>query len=117
VEVNEAGQEFHYKVVAVAADSAQYLVFQLDPAADQVRQILQKVRTEALAAERDAATYEAASASLHHAHLDIKDLVDRLWRSDPTPAQRELLNRLTTACVSVMGGVADLIRSTTVRRV
>jgi hypothetical protein len=44
------GREFHYRVKAVTAGSRAYLVFQIDEGAEQVREILQKVRADALAA-------------------------------------------------------------------
>jgi hypothetical protein len=50
--VEDSGQEFHYLVKAVTAGSRAYLVFQLDAGAEKVREILQKVRSDALAAAR-----------------------------------------------------------------
>jgi hypothetical protein len=51
-EVDEAGHEFHYTVTAMTVEGRQYLVFQLDRVSDEMRQILQKVRDQALAAEQ-----------------------------------------------------------------
>ena len=51
-EVDGTGHEFHYRVIALAAGGSQYLVFQLDTATVQMREILQRVRDQALAAEQ-----------------------------------------------------------------
>jgi hypothetical protein len=53
-EVDEAGHEFHYLVMALTVAGRKYLVFQLDRASDEMRQVLQKVRDQALAAEQRA---------------------------------------------------------------
>jgi hypothetical protein len=52
VEVNDAGAEFHYTVKALTLDGGAYLVFELDRGAEQVRDVLQKVRSDALRAEQ-----------------------------------------------------------------
>src|SRR5262245_49608647 len=52
-EVDESGMEFHYTVAAITADAKQYLVFQLDPGSDRVREVLQQVREQSLAAAQD----------------------------------------------------------------
>ncbi|MGC4081358.1 MAG: hypothetical protein QM736_04400 [Vicinamibacterales bacterium] len=49
-EVDHDGHEYHYIVTALIADGRQYLVFQLDPGAERMREVLQKVRSEALSA-------------------------------------------------------------------
>ena len=48
-DVDADGQEFHYMVKAVTSGAGAYLVFQLDEAAERVREVLQKVRSDALA--------------------------------------------------------------------
>ena len=48
-DVDADGQEFHYMVKAVTSGARAYLVFQLDEAAERVREVLQKVRSDALA--------------------------------------------------------------------
>ena len=52
VDVNEAGGEFHYQVKAVTVGERGYLVFELDQGAERMREVLQKVRSEALDATR-----------------------------------------------------------------
>lgn len=48
--VEDGGREFHYRVKAVRVGTRAFLVVQLDEGAEQVREILQKVRADALAA-------------------------------------------------------------------
>lgn len=47
------GSEFHYLVKAVNVGARSYLVFQLDESAERMRDILQKVRADALAASQN----------------------------------------------------------------
>lgn len=51
-EVDEHGQEFHYLVKAVRVKNRTYLVFQIDEGAERLQQVLQKVRSDALAKEQ-----------------------------------------------------------------
>lgn len=111
-EVDAAGKEFHYKVLALATGTGQYLVFQLDPGTDTMRVVLQKVRNEALSAERDAASHEAIVAEMRTTNQEIKDLLRTLVVSELTPEQREAINSLAAKCVEQMGGVTRLINAT-----
>jgi hypothetical protein len=52
-DVDEQGNEVHYLVKAVTIGLNAYLVFQIDEAADRMRKVLQKVRSEALENERN----------------------------------------------------------------
>ena len=47
-DVAEDGREFHYLVKAVRVHGRAFLVFQRDESADRMRDVLQKVRSEAL---------------------------------------------------------------------
>jgi hypothetical protein len=51
-EVDDSGVEFHYLVKAFRIDTRAYLVFQVDEGADRLRQVLQKVRSDALAGKQ-----------------------------------------------------------------
>lgn len=51
-DIDEHGHEFHYKVKALRLAGHDLLVFQLDDAAERMREVLQKVRSQALEAER-----------------------------------------------------------------
>jgi hypothetical protein len=52
-DVDERGQEFHYRVKALRVNTRGYLVFQIDEGAERLRQVLQKVRSEALAEDQN----------------------------------------------------------------
>ena len=52
-DVADDGREFHYVVKALRVQGRAYLVFQRDPGAERVRDVLQKVRSEALGAQDD----------------------------------------------------------------
>ena len=47
-EVDDSGQEFHYRVKALRVDTRAYLVFQLDEGAERLCRVLQKIRSDAL---------------------------------------------------------------------
>ena len=47
-DVTEDGHEFHYVVKALRVQGRAYLVFQRDQSAERMRDVLQKVRSEAL---------------------------------------------------------------------
>lgn len=51
-ELAEDGREFHYLVKALTVQAQGYLVFQLDESAERMREVLQKVRSDALAPPR-----------------------------------------------------------------
>ena len=52
-EVDEGGQEFHYRVKALRVDTRAYLVFQVDEGAERLRRVLQRARSDALAEEQN----------------------------------------------------------------
>lgn len=116
-EVNEDGVEYHYMVSAIVADGGQYLVFQLDSGADRMREVLQKVRSQALSAEQDAASYEAVVAEMRRTNKDVKELLQLLVVSNLTPPQLELINKLAAKSVDLIGSASRLIRATTITRV
>ena len=111
-EVDASGREFHYKVLAVLTEGRQYLVFQLDPGTDTMRVVLQKVRNEALTAERDASSHEAVVTAMRATNQEIKDLLRTLVLSELTPEQREAINTLAAKCVDQMGNTTRLINAT-----
>jgi hypothetical protein len=51
-EVDERGREFHYRVKALRVNTRAYLVFHVDEGAERLRQVLQKVRSDALVEEQ-----------------------------------------------------------------
>jgi hypothetical protein len=106
VETDDAGREFHYLVTAVAAGDRQFLLFRLDRGSDRVREVLQKVRDEKLAGERERQSRAKLAAVGRQASDEVHRVIGQLVRSSPTPEQRELLERLSSLC-STLVGVAD----------
>jgi hypothetical protein len=47
-DVDDSGREFHYRVKALRVKTRDYLVFQVDEGAERLREVLQKVRGDAL---------------------------------------------------------------------
>ena len=119
VEVDEAGQEFHYKVVATIAGGRQYLLFQLDRGSDWVRGVLQKVRQQALASEQKAGeggSLAAAQKEVRDAVNEIRDLGARMAVAAGADERSDLRRTLSNTCDSLQNGVDILIRSLTESR-
>jgi len=116
VELDEHGHEYHYMVSAIADRSGEYLVFHIDRGADRMREVLQKVRSEALSAEQDAASHRAVAAKLGRTNQEVKELLKELVKTDLTPAQLNVVNSLANKCLALMGGVWELVRATTLPR-
>jgi hypothetical protein len=100
-EVDEAGREFHYTVTAVSAAGKQYLLFQLDPAADRLREVLQKARELSLRVDGDGRA-RSAFTILHKeaaaAADEIRELTGRLRRGQPSPADQPILQEIAACC-------------------
>jgi hypothetical protein len=104
-EVDQSGEEFHYKVSAVTTDDAQFLIFELDRGSDEMRNVLQKVRGDMLAAEQRAGAAaierKAHLAELRRAADQFRNALSRLNKSGGADPQLALLtesgNNLLTA--------------------
>jgi len=119
VGVDEAGQEFHYKVVATIVGGRQYLLFQLDRGSDWVRGVLQKVRQQALVSEQNAGeggSLAAAQKEVRDAVNEIRDLGARMAAAAGTDERSDLGRTLSDKCDSLQNGVDILIRSATESR-
>ena len=108
-DVNEAGREFHYRVVAVTASATSYLLFRLDPDAERLRDVLQTVREKALVES----TLPIADAGVLRNVVrvrgeDIHGLLRRVLGTAPTPEQRELWGAISSALDSMMARVDAL---------
>jgi hypothetical protein len=113
-EVDESGSEFHYKVAALAVPGGQFLVFQLDLGSDQVRQVLQKVRTDMLVAEQRA----GSDARVRKAHLGelrrsadtfgavLRGVHKRAASSDP------LIETLRETGSALLQAIDDIVQAT-----
>jgi hypothetical protein len=110
-EVNEVGREFHYRVLAVNAESGQFLVFQIDPGAERMREVLQKVREHALINPSSGAT--ATLSRVQHAVRRTSDRIHELLRpllaSGVRDAQFELWKKLSAVCDDLTTTVDSLV--------
>jgi hypothetical protein len=79
-EMNEAGAEFHYKVAAVTTAEGRFLIFQLDRASDQIRRVLQTVRTRQLEAEQTGDESAARQAERRAIRIAADHLQEALGR-------------------------------------
>ena len=79
-EVDEAGAEFHYKVAAVTTAEARFLIFQLDRASDQVRRVMQTVRSRQLEVEQTGDASAARHAALRAVRIAADHVQEALGR-------------------------------------
>jgi hypothetical protein len=112
-EVNEVGREFHYRVLAVNAEVGQFLIFQLDSAADRMRDVLQKVREQALVNPSSGA--KTTLSNVQHVVRRSSDRIHELLRPllatglrDP---QFELWKKLSAVCDDLTNTVDALVSS------
>lgn len=118
-EVDESGSEFHYRVIAINAAGNRFLVFQLDLGADQVREVLQKVRTDMLAAEERAGS-DALKRKVHLSRLRrsadafgdaiLRGVLKKATAADP------VLEALTTTGSELLEAIDDIVQATRPRR-
>ena len=116
-EVDETGSEFHYNVAAVNAGGRQYLFFQVDPGSDRIRDVLQKIREQALVANHDVRD-DAAIEKLVKAEKDVQDaageldlLVRRLLSNDPADARLEPWKAVSAQCTELVYRAERLVRA------
>lgn len=113
-EVDDAGHEYHYKVTAVVAAGRQYLLFQLDPASDHLRDVLQQARDRALEARADARVELALGAvqrDVRRTGDEVLDLMRRLLASGPTPVQLDLLHTLSRTSADLVERVDAIVKA------
>ena len=114
-EVDESGSEFHYRVAALNSAGSQFLVFQLDLGADQVREVLQKVRTDMLAAEQragsDARKRKAQLSHLRRAADAFGDAILRGVLKKATAAD-PVLDALTTTGGDLLQAIDNIVQAT-----
>ncbi len=108
-EVDDAGRPFHYKIIALTAGARQYLLFQLDRESDRMRDVLQKVRQDALVngyqsrAETD--TLRAFQAEVRRATGEMDDLLRQLLTASSRDAQLEATKTLVEKCRQLANAV------------
>lgn len=113
-EVDDGGVEFHYKVLAVATPEGQYLLFQRDPAADRLREVLQRARDHALDArtdERVKATLATVQGEVRRKGGDITETLRQFIGTSPTPAQVDLLHTMSSLCADLVSRVDGIVRA------
>ena len=115
-EVDESGQEFHYKVIAVSTDDAQFLVFQLDVGSDQVRHVLQQVRTGMLAAEQragaDAAAQKANLTDLRRAADEFRAALRGLKKAAASDSELAPLSATSDDLLQAIDTIVQATRQT-----
>ena len=118
-EVDDSGSEFHYKVTALNSASSQFLVFQLDLGADQVREVLQKVRTDMLAAEQRAGSdLRKRQAHLSRLRRSADAFGDAILRGvlKKATAADPVLDALTTTGGELLQAIDDIVQATRLGR-
>ena len=109
VEVNEAGEEFHYRVLAVTVDGSQFLLFQLDPGTDRMREVLQKARGQALlSASGVPATMVKVQQAVRQTTERMHDLLRPLLATGLRDPQFDLWKTLSAACEDLVRDVDAL---------
>ena len=113
VELNEVGREFHYRVLAVTAEAGQFLVFQLDSGADRLREVLQKVRQQALVNPGSGAQTRLSRVQhvVRRASDRMHELLRPLLASGMRDPQFELWKKLSAVCDDLTVTVDALVSS------
>jgi len=109
-EVDAAGNEFHYKVIALSVANRQCLVFHLDTESDRLREVLTKVRREMLAAEQSRNALSLTAMDVRLIREEIHRLLGRLLGTAPTELQLDLLRKVSSRCDELADGTDRLIR-------
>jgi hypothetical protein len=110
-EVDESGNQFHYIVIAVATAAAQFLVFERD--SGDMSSVLQKVRTDRLAAEQraDLAAIERR-AHIEELRQAAEQFRTRLGRLSKTGAPDQTLLPLTESGNKLLMAIDDIVQAT-----
>jgi hypothetical protein len=112
-EVGESGDEFHYYVAAVTTDDAQFLIFVLDSASDDLRGVMQQVRADKLAAEQRAGVMarerNAQLKTLRRAADQFRAALSRLSKSSNPDTQLVLL---TESGSDLLMAIDDIVQAT-----
>jgi hypothetical protein len=113
---DETGAEFHYKVIAVSLGPGRhYILFTLDRETDRIREILQTVRSQALASEPDPggrAALAEVQREVRQIRMKIHERVLQLL-GRATSTQLEALREISVCCDSLLDRVDALVRTST----
>jgi hypothetical protein len=104
-ETDADGSEFHYRVKALtAADSSQFLMFELDRGSDRLRDALQTAREQALAREQQSARQRRATQEIRQTADEMRQLLDTI-PTTPDGPPRGLIEALNAKCEALKGSV------------
>ncbi len=112
-EVDEVGHEFHYKVTAVTMAPKHYLIFQLDPGSDRMREMLQKVRDQALATEQRASADAAFAIAMEEVKIaaeQVRDVLRNFSSAAAGSPDVEQRTQLATTCDELLRRVDAFTR-------
>jgi hypothetical protein len=110
-EVDESGTEFHYTVAAVTERDRAYLVFQLDPSSDRMREVLQRERERSLTAGHDFRSDSDAAAGVRQTVSEIRTLVESLQAVSSAKADMQLRRAVAAKCDQLVRGVDELVQA------
>jgi hypothetical protein len=110
-EVDESGAEFHYTVAAVSERDREYLVFQLDPGSDRMREVLQRERERALAAGHDSRSDSRAAAGVRQTAGEIRTLVESLQAVSSANTAIQVHRAVAAKCDELVRAVDELVRA------
>jgi hypothetical protein len=110
-EVDESGTEFHYTVAAVTERDRAYLVFQLDPGSDRMREVLQRERERSVTAGHDFRSDSDAAAGVRQTVSEIRTLVESLQAVSSAKADMQLRRAVAAKCDELVRGVDELVQA------
>jgi hypothetical protein len=111
-EVDESGTEFHYMVAAVTEGDRAYLVFQLDPGSDRMREVLQRERERALTAGHDFRSDSDAAAGVRQTVGEIRTLLESLQAVSSANTPIQVYRAVAAKCDELVRGVDELVQAT-----
>lgn len=110
-EVDDAGREYHYKVIAVSASGRQFLLFQRDPGTDRMREVLQTAREQALRGQDDARTkaiVELLQKEAAATASEIRGLAAKLKEGQISAEEIAILEAIMARCDRLRSCVANV---------
>ena len=88
-----------------------YLVFQLDPSSDRMREVLQRERERSLTAGHDFRSDSDAAAGVRQTVSEIRTLVESLQAVSSAKADMQLRRAVAAKCDELVRGVDDLVQA------
>jgi hypothetical protein len=113
-EVDESGTEFHYTVAAVSEGDREYLVFQLDPGSDRIREVLQRARERSLTTGHETRSTSDTAIGVRQTAGEIRALVESLQAASSSNAPVQLRRAVAAKCDELVREVDELVRAVSV---